>query len=154
MCGWGRRCSGAGSDLDKVYLIFEFTQMLTTVPKASVASALAAIAVALPDSASAEPSEELINRFSAAASAFTTCLGATVKIGMTTRMDPETFKVGFAKSCLPEELRFKELALEISIANGQTEEQAKAEIEANIVKGRAIYASDQEQYIKTGRIPR
>jgi hypothetical protein len=135
-------------------LIFEFTQMLTIVLKASAASALAATAVAFPQSVSAEPSEELISRFSAAANAFTTCLGATVKIGMTTRMDPETFKVGFAQSCIPEESRFKELPLEVSIANGQTEAQAKAEIEANIVKGRAIYASDQEQYVKTGRIPR
>ncbi|HSF12790.1 MAG TPA: hypothetical protein VLA50_07435 [Erythrobacter sp.] len=96
----------------------------------------------------------MIDRFSAAANAFTTCLGATVQMGMTTRMDPATFKDGLAKSCLPEEARFKALALEVSIANGQAEEQATAEIEANIVKGRAIYASDQEQYVKTGRIPR
>ena len=117
---------------------------------------LAAGGLVLPFAATAQqqPDPVQLREFSQAANAFTTCLGATVQMGMATRMDPPAFREGFAKACIDEQLRFRALAVEMAIAAGKSRVEAEAEIDGNIVNGRRIYADDHEQFIRTGRVPK
>ncbi|MBO9579829.1 MAG: hypothetical protein J7498_02955 [Sphingobium sp.] len=92
--------------------------------------------------------------FTTAANGFTSCLIATVKMGMTTKMDPAKFKEGFAASCKSEEARFRVEAIKFAMANGRTEAAAAAEVDGNIANGRRIFAADQETYVTTGKVPR
>lgn len=92
--------------------------------------------------------------FTAAASTFTNCLTATVKMGMTTKMDPAKFKEGFAASCIAEETQFRAAAIKFAMANGRTEAAAVTEVDGNIANGRRIFAADQETYVTTGKVPR
>ena len=94
-----------------------------------------------------------IARLRAAAGAYTTCLTATVQMGMTVKMDPDRFKDGFAKSCLQEEGVFRAEAIRAFVAQGKSEVDAAVEVDGNIANGRRIYAADQESYIRTGRVP-
>ncbi len=114
---------------------------------------LAAIGASAPIAAQAQPAPELVTQFSEAGGAFAGCLTATVQMGMTTRMDPEAFKIGLAKSCLDQQAAFRKLAIEVAVANGKTEVDAAAEVDGNIARGRSIYAADQESYVLTGRVP-
>ena len=116
---------------------------------------LAAAGLAVPTASVAQqPDPAQVREFSQAANASTTCLGATVKVGMMAKMDPAVFKEGFAKSCMDEQLRFRALAIEVSMATGKLRADAEAEIDGNIANGRRIYADDQERYIRTGRVPK
>ncbi len=92
--------------------------------------------------------------FDAAAGRFIGCLTATVRMGMTVKMDPESFKAGLDKSCKPEETVFRAAAIKQAIALGRTEAEAAAEVEGNIAKGRAAFAADQAIYVRTGKVPK
>ncbi|MBO9574278.1 MAG: hypothetical protein J7494_00935 [Sphingobium sp.] len=92
--------------------------------------------------------------FAAAADGFTSCLTATVRMGMTTKMDPAKFKEGFAKSCKAEEEHFRGEAIKFAMANGRAEAAAIAEVDGNIANGRRIFAADQEKYVTSGVVPR
>ncbi len=92
--------------------------------------------------------------FDHAVAAYAGWLRATVQMGMMTHMDPAVFRQGFARSCQPEEARFREEAVKVAIEQGRTREQAVAEVEGNIANGRRIFAADQETYVRTGRVPR
>ncbi|MES2989130.1 MAG: hypothetical protein V4808_14605 [Pseudomonadota bacterium] len=108
-----------------------------------------AIPVAAHDQSASQPSS-----FAATAAAFSNCLQQTVKMGMTTKMDPAKFKEGFAKSCKAEEAQFRIEAIKEAVRQGRTEAEAGTEIDGNIANGRRIFAADQESYISTGRVPR
>jgi hypothetical protein len=92
--------------------------------------------------------------FGAAAGQYIACMVMTVRMGMTVKMDPDTFKTGFDKACKPQEARFRAAAIKQAMASGRTEAEAEAEIEGNIARGKAIWAADQESYIRTGKVPR
>lgn len=113
---------------------------------------IAALTLAVPVSASEPPTPEQQEAFSKAAGEFTACLVATVKIGMTTRMDPAAFKAGFALSCTDEQAAFRSTAVPVAMTTGLSREQAETEIDTNIANGRRIYASDQETYVSTGKV--
>ena len=90
--------------------------------------------------------------FDAAAGRFIGCLTATVRMGMTTRMDPDAFQAGLDMSCKAEEASFRAAAIRQAIAQGRTEAEAVAEVEGNIAKGRAAFAADQASYVRTGKV--
>ena len=92
--------------------------------------------------------------FDAAVGAFTGCLVNTVKMGMMTKMAPDVFAAGLAKSCKPEETRFRAGAIGQAIAQGRTKAAAEAEVDANIANARRIFAADQARYVATGQVPR
>jgi hypothetical protein len=92
--------------------------------------------------------------FEAAAGSYAACMIATVRMGMTTRMDPDAFKAGLEKSCKAEEASFRAAALNQATALGRTEAEAVAEVEGNIGRGKAIWAADQATYVRTGKLPR
>jgi hypothetical protein len=92
--------------------------------------------------------------FEAAAGYFSGCMVATVQMGMLTKMDPGTFKAGLDKSCKPEEARFRAAAVRQAMALGRPEAQAGEEVDGNIARGRAIWASNQETYVRTGKLPK
>lgn len=92
--------------------------------------------------------------FEASANAFTGCLGNTVRMGMTMRMKPEDFAVGFAKSCLVEQAAFRTESIKRGVELGRTEAEATAETDGNISNGRRIYAADQAKFYATGEVPR
>jgi hypothetical protein len=80
--------------------------------------------------------------FEAAAGRFAGCMVATVRMGMTTKMDPAAFEAGFARSCKAEEAAFRAAAVKQAIALGRTEAEAAAEVDGNIA------------YVRTGKVPR
>lgn len=94
--------------------------------------------------------------FDAAAGAFSGCLVDTVKMGMMTKAAPDAFATGFAKSCKPEEARFRAEAITEAIKQGRTkaEAEADAEVDANIANARRIFAADQARFVATGQVPR
>jgi hypothetical protein len=92
--------------------------------------------------------------FHAAAGDYSACMVATVRMGMTTRMDPAVFKAGLEKSCPAEEAKFRAAAVAQARALGRTESEAAAEVDGNIARGKAAWAADQASYISTGRVPR
>ena len=92
--------------------------------------------------------------FEASADKFTACLANTVRMGMTMKMKPENFEIGFAKSCLEEQAAFRTAGIATAIAAGRTPDEAAAEIDGNIANGRRIYAADQRRFIETGVVPR
>lgn len=92
--------------------------------------------------------------FNSAAGRFLGCLTATVRMGMTVKMDPATFKAGLDKSCKAEESSFRAAAIRQAIALGRTEAEAVAEVEGNIARGRAAFAADQAAYVRTGKVPK
>ena len=94
------------------------------------------------------------SEFEAAAGRFISCLTATVRMGMTVKMDPEAFKAGLDKSCKAEEAGFRAAAIRQAVAQGRTEAQAVAEVEGNIARGRAAFAADQASYVRTGKVPK
>ncbi len=94
------------------------------------------------------------SQFDAAAGRFIGCLTATVRMGMTTKMDPETFKAGLDKSCKAEETGFRVAAIRRAMALGRTEAEAIVEVEGNIARGRAAFAADQASYVRTGKVPK
>ena len=109
----------------------------------------------LPVPLQAQESRESIERsFNQAANDFIACLGSTVKMGMSTKMDPQVFKEGFAKSCLEQEEAFRNATVELGLISGRTKEDVLAEVNGNIANGRKVFAADQEEYIRTGRVPR
>lgn len=91
--------------------------------------------------------------FEAAAGKYGACMVATVRMGMTTKMDPEAFEVGLDKSCKAEEASFRAAALKQAMALGRTKAEAAAEIEGNIARGKAIWTADQATYVRTGKVP-
>jgi hypothetical protein len=101
--------------------------------------------------ASAQPSQA---EFEAAAGRYGACMVATVRMGMTTKMDPAAFKAGLDKSCKGEEAAFRAAALKQAMALGRSQPEAEQEIEGNIARGKAVWASDQATYVRTGRVPR
>jgi hypothetical protein len=109
------------------------------------------LGAAVPSSASAQTPDP---EFGAAAGQYIACMVMTVRMGMTVKMDPGTFKTGFEKACKPQEARFRAAAVKQAMASGRTEAEAEAEIEGNIARGKAIWAADQEAYIRTGKVPR
>jgi hypothetical protein len=112
------------------------------------AAALAAAAGA-PGAAQAPQSE-----FEAAVADYAGCMVAAVRMGMTTKMDPAAFKAGLDKSCPEQEAKFRAAAVRQAMSLGRTEAEAKAEVEANIARGKAAWAADQESYVRTGKVPR
>jgi hypothetical protein len=92
--------------------------------------------------------------FEAAAGRYAACMVATVRMGMTTKMDPDAFKAGLDKSCKAEEARFRAAGVRQAVALGRTEAEAAAEIEGNIARGKAVWAADQASYVRTGKVPR
>jgi len=92
--------------------------------------------------------------FSVAANTFAGCLRAAVELGMRVRMQPETFEAEFASMCLPQEAAFRDAALRVAVAGGQSSERARQEINDNIANGRRIFAADQATYFRTGKVPR
>ena len=94
------------------------------------------------------------SEFEAAAGEYAACMIATVRMGMTTKMDPPAFRAGLDKSCKAEEARFRAAAVKQALALGRTEAEAAAEIEGNIARGKAIWAEDQASYVRTGKVPR
>ena len=92
--------------------------------------------------------------FDAAAGRFIFCLTATVRMGMTVKMDPDAFKAGLDKSCKAEETSFRAAAIRQAVALGRTEADAVAEVEGNIARGRAAFAADQASYVRTGKLPK
>jgi hypothetical protein len=78
---------------------------------------------------------------------------ATVRMGMTTKMDPAAFKAGLDRSCKAEEAKFRAAAMKHVLALGRTEAEAAAEIEGNIARGKAVWAEDQATYVRTGKVP-
>lgn len=92
--------------------------------------------------------------FQAAVAEYSACMIATVRMGMTTKMDPAAFRAGLDKSCKTEEARFRAAAVKHATAQGRTEAEAAAEIEGNIARGKAIWAEDQATYVRTGKVPR
>ncbi|HEX8225766.1 MAG TPA: hypothetical protein VF605_18310 [Allosphingosinicella sp.] len=109
------------------------------------------IAGLLGSAASAQPPQ---GEFDVATGRFIGCLMATVRMGMTTRMDPDTFQAGLDKSCKAEETGFRAAAIKQAIALGRTEAEAAAEVEGNIARGRAAFAADQASYMRTGKVPK
>ena len=101
--------------------------------------------------ASAQPARP---GFAAAAAEYGACMTATVRMGMTVKMDPAVFKAGLDKSCKPQEARFRAAAMAQATALGRTESEAAAEIEGNIARGKAVWAADQATYVRTGKVPR
>jgi hypothetical protein len=116
----------------------------------SAAVATAVFWIAAPVGAQDAPALEELRTVSGA---YIGCLRATVQMGMTTKMDPGVFKEGFAKSCMEQEALFRAAAIKAFVAQGRTEEQAVTEVDGNIVKGRRIFAGDQETYVRTGKVP-
>ncbi len=104
--------------------------------------------------AAAAPAQPPQAEFEAAAGRFAACMIATVRMGMTTKMDPDTFKAGLDKSCKPEEAAFRAAAVRQAMALGRTEAEAEAEVDGNIARGRAIWAADQATYVRTGKLPK
>lgn len=94
--------------------------------------------------------------FDVAAGQYIACMVLTVRMGMTVKMDPATFKTGFDKACKPQEARFRAAAVKQAMASGRTEAEAEAEaeVDGNIARGKAAWAADQESYIRTGKVPR
>ncbi|TRW17424.1 hypothetical protein [Glacieibacterium frigidum] len=92
--------------------------------------------------------------FDATADAFTGCLASSVRMGMTMRMKPDDFAVGFAKSCLSEQAAFRAESIKRGVELGRTEAEATAETDGNIANGRRIYAADQAKFYATGEVPR
>lgn len=115
----------------------------------TVSSLVAAGLLGAGAAASGQPSD-----FEAAVADYSACMIATVRMGMTTRMDPVVFAAGLDKSCKAEEARFRAAALKQATAQGRTEAEAAAEIEGNIARGKAIWAEDQATYVRTGKVPR
>jgi NADH dehydrogenase FAD-containing subunit len=92
--------------------------------------------------------------FDVAAQAFSGCMAATVRMGMTTKMQPDVFEAGFAKSCKTQEAAFRAEAIKVAMQQGRTEAQAIAEVDGNIANGRRSFLQDQASYIATGKVPR
>lgn len=92
--------------------------------------------------------------FEVSAGRFIGCMVATVRMGMTAKMDPEAFKAGLDKSCKAEETGFRAAAIKQAIAQGRTEAEAVAEVDGNIARSRAAFAADQAAYVRTGKIPK
>ena len=122
-------------------------------PNSKYALSLACLAIVMPASAQ-EQAASGPSSFDVSASAFVNCLKRTVQMGMTTKMDPAVFREGFAKSCKIEEAQFRAEGIKQAMRQGRTEAQATQEIDGNISNGRHVFAADQENYIKTGRVPR
>lgn len=97
----------------------------------------------------AEPSPALMT----AANGFTACLTATVRMGMTMKMDPAVFAQGFEKSCLQEQQAFFDEAVKFEMASGKSKDEAAKQINAQIAEGRRIFAANQASYIATGKVP-
>lgn len=114
---------------------------------------LACSAIVMPASAQGQAASAP-SPFDVAANTFVNCLKRTVQMGMTTKMDPVAFKEGFAKSCKIEEAQFRAEGIKQAVRQGRTEAQATQEVDGNIANGRRVFAADQENYIKTGRVPR
>lgn len=102
----------------------------------------------------AAPTEATVAKFRQSFEIYDACTVSAVKMGMTTKMDSETFQAGFAKSCLVEEEEFRQSFVQVIIETGKTPEQARAEVEENIAKGRAVSVADHASYIATGRVPK
>jgi hypothetical protein len=102
----------------------------------------------------AAPTEATVEKFRQSFHIYNGCIVNTVKLGMTTKMEPAVFKAGFAKSCLVEEEAFRQSFVQVVIESGKTPEQARTEVDENIAKGRAVYIADQASYVNTGSVPK
>lgn len=91
--------------------------------------------------------------FAAAYGQFVNCLETVVKMGMMARMEPVQFRTGFDKACKSEETAFKAEGVKLAMTQGRTEAEANSELDANIAKGREVYAADQEKHFHTGVVP-
>lgn len=91
--------------------------------------------------------------FGATSSAFSACLVASVRMGMTLKMEPGVFQVGFAKACLAEQANFRADAIKLAMSQGRSEAAAIAEVDGNIANARRIFAGDEASYFATGKVP-
>ena len=92
--------------------------------------------------------------FDATSAAFSACMVQTVRMGMTTKMPPAQFEIGFAISCKTEEAAFRADAIKRAIELGRTPKAAAIEVDSNIANARRIFVRDEATYVTTGRIPR
>lgn len=123
------------------------------VIKAVVRMAITGLLLSTLSTAKAQEAPSNEAEFTAAYGQFINCLENVVKIGMTARMEPVQFRAGFAKACKSEETAFKAEGVKLAMTQGRTEAEAGSELDANIAKGREVYAADQEKHFNTGIVP-
>jgi hypothetical protein len=114
------------------------------------------IILGLPASAAlaAAPAPPAQGSFEAAAGDYAACMTAVVRMGMTTKVDPDAFRTGLQKACPAEEARFRAAAIAQARALGRSDADAATEVDGNIARAKAAWAADEATYLRTGHVPR